>query len=243
MTEKFTRHPAIKVLMISVNKGKYIQEDDKNPNYLLMDGVKTYRLNAIAAVVQKEEVGSITNMLLDDGTGKIVMRSFEESKVVKEIDVGDVVLVVGKVRTYNDEKYISPEIIKKCRPAWLKLRSLELKKPEIEQEMVVEEQREGVSEAVEGKNESYVEENKNIPEETIKDNENIKTVDESDVVIDDLLPNQLISKIIKDLDEGEGVLIENIIDKSTLEDAEEIIDKMLEAGEIFQIQPGKVKVL
>jgi len=32
--------------------------------------------------------------------------------------VGDLVLVVGRVRKYEDEIYISPEIVKKVNPNW-----------------------------------------------------------------------------------------------------------------------------
>ena len=48
--------------------------------------------------------------------------------------------------------------------------------------------------------------------------------------------------LIKELDPGEGVPIEVIIEKSDLEDAEKLLKKMLEKGDIFQNQPGKVKI-
>ena len=60
---------------------------------------------------------------------------------------------------------------------------------------------------------------------------------------DPLLPYEIISKLISQLDKGEGVMIEEILEKSPLDKTEELIEKMLENGDIFQNMPGKVKLL
>jgi len=221
--ESFTRHPAVKILISDLNKGDYIQNNEQSPNYLELKDKKIYRLNLIAALVEKEVIGSITNLLLDDGTGKIILRSFEENKNIENLCVGDVVLVIGKIRTYNDERYISPEIVKWVEPLWLKLRSLELKNEISGEESVVNKDEENITTKVDGVDE--VEEKNGIIEKN------------------DLLPNQKVISLIKELDGGSGVLMEEIIEKSVLDNVEVILDRMLEAGEIFQIQPGRVKVL
>ena len=59
----------------------------------------------------------------------------------------------------------------------------------------------------------------------------------------ELLPIQKLTNLIKELDTGDGVLIEEVISKSPLNDTEQLIEKMLENGDIFQNLPGKVKVL
>ena len=58
-----------------------------------------------------------------------------------------------------------------------------------------------------------------------------------------MLPIQKLTNLIKELDTGDGVLIEEVISKSPLNDTEQLIEKMLENGDIFQNLPGKVKVL
>ena len=57
------------------------------------------------------------------------------------------------------------------------------------------------------------------------------------------LPSQKIMGIIKELDKGSGAFIEEIIERSPLEETEKIIEKMLESGEIFKNMPGKIKAL
>ncbi len=69
--------------------------------------------------------------MLDDGTGKIISNVFEESPVIDKIIPGNVILCIGKVRTYNQEKYIAPEILKIISQIWLKVRHLEIPKPKI----------------------------------------------------------------------------------------------------------------
>ena len=50
----------------------------------------------------------------------------DENESIKNTFIGNICCVVGKIRVYNNEKYISPEIFKKVDLLWLKVRSLEL---------------------------------------------------------------------------------------------------------------------
>ncbi len=47
---------------------------------------------------------------------------------------------------------------------------------------------------------------------------------------------------IKELDHGEGVLIETVLSKN-ISGAEKVIDTLLKDGDIFEVKPGKLKVL
>lgn len=226
-TKLFFRYPAIKVAIEDLEKGQYVEERDQNPNYILVrGGSKIVRINVIATIVYKEMRGTISNFLIDDSTAKMTLRFFEENKTALDLEIGEVVLIIGRVRVYNQEKYIFPEIVKKINPLWLRLRSQELQKQE-------------------GRNEKGAE-NKNIilirkTEEIIingKAEEN-EEIEENDP----LLPFQKLTKLIVELDKGEGVLIEEIVEKSPLDKTEELLEKMLENGDIFQNTPGKVRVL
>lgn len=207
------RQTAVKLRIKEINKGNYVVEDGWKPNYLLIKGgEKVSRVNLMGVILDKEENKAVTNLILDDGSGKITVRSFEAIKSLKEIEIGEGVLVVGKIRLFNNEKYISPEIIKKIDKNWLKVRCLELEKEEGEVKEITEEVAEEPEE-VNDKEEFFDSANKNI--------------------ID----------LIKELDKGEGALIEEVKEKSKTDKAEEIIEKMLESGEIFQNSAGRVKVL
>ncbi len=130
MEEKknFSRQVAIKTTFRELLEGEYIKEEEQNPNYLLTkSGEKIYRLNVMGIILGKEKLGEIQNFYLDDGSGKITLRSFEANPRLDALQIGDTILVLGKLRVYNQEKYISPEMARKIDPLWLKVRSLELK--------------------------------------------------------------------------------------------------------------------
>lgn len=244
---KFLRQVAVKMLIGDIFRAEFVQEKDENKlNHLLtIKNEKIYRVNLIAVVVNKEKIGSITNLLVDDGTSELIVRSFEEDKYVEELGVGDVLLVIGRVRMYNNEKYLAPEIIKKTDPVWLKVRSLELQSGK--SQLLVEniEKNKDIEIVQKGKKKELVEE--------IEKNEEIKKIIKNEVIdIDEdveedlslsLLPAEKIIKLIKKLDQGEGVLIEDILEKSDLKETELLLEKMMESGDIFQNQPGRVKVL
>jgi RPA family protein len=256
----FSRQPAMKVTIGTLLFCNYIEQNDADPNYLeLSSGERLYRLNLMAVILDKENVGAITNLLADDGTGKIVLRSFEENKNIESLSVGDSVLVIGKLRKYNQEKYVSPEIIKKINPEWLKLRSLELmdnietnsingEDQDIKQNNGSKDNRlEEEPKKIElKKDQGFSEElvkNKEKIEEIPKQVEDLPDADDEEMIESPLLPVEKLIQIIKEMDSGEGVMIEEIISNSQIKDTEELLGKMLEKGDIFQNSPGKVKVL
>jgi len=59
----------------------------------------------------------------------------------------------------------------------------------------------------------------------------------------DDLPIAKISNIIKALDQGDGVRIEDVLTHSHLNNTEKFIEKMLQDGDIFQNAPGKIKII
>ena len=171
---------------------------------------KIQRINLLAIIVSIEKIGTISSFLLDDGTGKITARFFEENEKNKNLAIGDTVLIIGKVRKYNQETYLSPEIAKKINPLWIRIRKEEL-----------------------GLN--------NYPKNQTKPN--IKNIPEEEEKETSLLPTQKIAQLIKEMDKGEGVIVEDLIEKSQLKNIEVLLKKMIEKGDLFQNLPGKVKIL
>ncbi len=210
----FKRHVATKVLIRQLLEGEYIQESDFIPNYLLTaNQQRIYRLNVMAAILQKEMRGSITDLYLDDGTGKIAVRSFEDDSSIRQLSVGEIVMVIGRLRIYAQERYIAPEIISKVSPSWLKVRSLEL----------------GLAD-----HSSLLPNTEELLVPPLPQQDNAKK---------DALPRQKMVQLIMELDRGEGVAVQDLLERSPLEGAEGIIERMLQSGEIFQISPGRVKIL
>ncbi len=247
---KNQRQIARKIILGTIINGEYIIEKEQEPNYLrMLPDLKIYRVNVIAIVVSKEKIGMITNLLLDDSSEKITARIFEENKAIRNVDIGDCIQLIGKIRIYNEEKYLSPEIIKKIDPLWLKIRNVELKK-KMEQKNESDLKLVKINQNEERKKKEKKSERKqpsikleeerektNSSENQNKEKETLKNVE------DFSLPSEKIIKLIKERDKGQGVFIEELIEKSSLDGTEKIIERMLENGDIFQNLPGKVKVL
>jgi len=199
------RQTAYKIRIKDILNSRYIKTEGFNPNYLEIHNQEVSRINVIGVVVQKSELNNYKTLTIEDGTGKIYARVFENNLLLDKIDVSDVVLIIGRPREFSNEKYILIEVIRKTDPSWAKVRELEL-----------------------GKN---VEENN-------------KSSDSDNNIEEDIVPSSTnkIVKLIKELDKGEGVSIEEISSKD-IEDIDKRIDILLREGDIFEIKPGKLKVL
>ncbi|HLC51909.1 MAG TPA: OB-fold nucleic acid binding domain-containing protein [Candidatus Nanoarchaeia archaeon] len=220
MTENkpFLRQTAIKTNIQDLTNSIFVETSENEQNYLLLKDQRVYRINILGIVIKKEKNGSMLNLLIDDKTGLITVRFFEENDAANRTEVEDCISVIGKLRKYNNEKYISPEIFKKVDPLWLKTRIKELNA--LKKDNIVE-QRAG-SEVTESQQDKLA---------------------ASDNCFNDIPLVEKITNLIKELDQGSGVQIEELIDKSVVENIEKVINQMLERGDIFQNQPGRVKVL
>lgn len=99
------------------------------------------RLNVIATVVFKfkSDDGNYMAVILDDGTETIRLKCWREDTVLlQDLNIGDIILVIGRLKEYNNELYINPEIVKKLEPNWELLRRVELLKEHGKPEQVVE---------------------------------------------------------------------------------------------------------
>ncbi|MFH0867788.1 MAG: hypothetical protein V1831_00590 [Candidatus Woesearchaeota archaeon] len=199
------RQIAYKVRIRDILGSKYIKTEGTSPNYLEIRNQEASRINLIGVVVQKSEQDNYKTLLIDDGTGKISARVFENNLSLDKINVSDIVLIIGRPREFSSEKYILIEIIKIVDPIWAKVRKLEL-----------------------GKNSD--------DENTLKSNAPI--VEEAVVSSS---TNHLV-KMIKDLDKGDGVSIERLSSKN-IKDLDKIIGMLLKEGDIFEVKPGRLKVL
>lgn len=230
LTNSYVRHVAVKVCINHIIQGNFVENKESSSYLETTTGEKLFRVNLMAAILGKEKTGSVTSLMLDDGSDQISLRFFEENEKINSLNIGNLVLVIGRVRVYNQEKYLSAEIVKIIGPLWLPVRKkeIELSPKKISTEIVQEK----------------IEVDKTINEnKEIDVNEKINQIKTETIIEDSLLPTEKIIKTIKELDPGSGVLIEEIIEKIPIEEIEQVIEKMLKEGIIFQIQPGRIKVL
>ena len=201
--EKQKRLVARKICVRDVVNSKYISEEGWNPSYVVDDkDLQISRLNLIAVVVDKAKGEGYSSLIVDDGTGKISLRNFEENGLLDRVNVGEVVLVIGRPREYGTERYILPEIIKKIECVdWFKLRKMEVCDEKIPDKVVQE----------------------------VKKTEDVKKESAEEVI-----------EFIKNEDRGKGVEVREILKNGH---NEKWINRLLENGEIFEISPGRVKLL
>ena len=251
----YQRHVAKRVLLRDIQESSFMNAQAEEPDYLLTrTEQKIVRCQIMGIVVGKEQIGSMANILLDDGTGKLMVRFFEENKIFERVTIGDCLLVIGRVRVYNEEKYISAEITKKVEPRWLQVSALyERKKkslePNTKKEAGGESDKSQQQEKFQERTDKEEFEKKKIMASEDKQFKNslqenqIKPFEEMMVEEDQEIPFQKLVRLIKELDQGDGVAIENLLEKSSLDHTEQYIQQMLERGDIFQVRPGKIKVL
>ena len=100
--------------------------------FLELGDKKIVRVNIIANIVDKyssdgeKKYGTFT---VDDASGQIRIKFFgEDVAKYQDFSQGDTILILGVLRSYNQELYINPEVMKKVDTRYLLVRKLELEK-------------------------------------------------------------------------------------------------------------------
>lgn len=129
--QKFRRAVAYKLRIGDIKAGNPIKENDKL-NFVKVDNKEVRRVNIVANIIERfDNPGdkNYTFFTIDDASGQIRLKAFgEDAEKFKDIGQGDTVMVIGKLREYQDKIYVQPEIIKKKDPRYLLVRKLEINK-------------------------------------------------------------------------------------------------------------------
>lgn len=121
------RQTAYKVSIKDILSNNYVQQEGWQPNYIQIQEKQVSRVNLIATVIDKINSSSLITLTLDDGTGNIQAKSFNEDiRKLININIGDLLLIIGRPRKYNEQLFISVEIARKLPEIWSKIRKLEL---------------------------------------------------------------------------------------------------------------------
>lgn len=131
--EQQKRQTAYKIRIKDLFSGKYVKEEGEwAPTYVLLKDKKISRVNIIANVIDKYENEEKTygTIDLDDGTGVIKGKIWKEDiKLIENINIGDLVLVIAKIKEMNDDRHLMLEVIKVLKnSSWAEIRKLELNK-------------------------------------------------------------------------------------------------------------------
>lgn len=244
------RLTAVKCNIEDITSGEYIEQEGFNPNYLLTKfGQKLSRVRIMATVVNKfvsdnKQYGALT---LDDETDTIRAKVFKNLSVIENIEEGDIVDLMGKIRQWNDEIHLIIEsVIKIDNPNWITLRKAELKKQKKEWEhikkLIVEKEKETAD----------LDELKKL----MKKKYNLESGQVEAIIIskelgiekrtkDKKKNKELVIKLIEELDKGDGTDYTKLIENADLDENEidSVINELLTDGVCFEPKPGKIKKL
>lgn len=139
--QQFKRNTAYKFRVGDILIGKPImntgtgsqgQSGQERFAFLELGDKKIVRVNVIGNVVDKyESIGETkyVSFTVDDGSGQIRVKIFgDDTEKYNSFVQGQTVVIVGVLRYWNNEIYISPEIIKETSPKYLLIRKLETEK-------------------------------------------------------------------------------------------------------------------
>jgi RPA family protein len=245
MAEK-KRLIAMKVRISEITKGKWVPREGLNPNYVLArTGKRLSRVRIIATAVnrfmsQDRKFASIT---LDDGTDTIRAKAFG-SLILENIKLGDIIDIVGKLKQYNDELYIVPEIIAPANIGWEMLRELEIRKISREWD-----RKRALVKAYQ-KQTSDVAELKSLALEFGISSEDVEGMVEAqefgeDIHVGKEEVKQRVLDLIASCDHGEGCDYSELIERAGMQESalDETMQELLSEGSCFEPKPGKIKRL
>ena len=131
MAEQFKRNIAYKFRIGDLLVAKPIMEGEKF-KFLEFGDKNVVRVNLIGNIVDRYDSQgekTYTFFTLDDGSGQMPLKVFGDDAVkFKDVSQGMTVVVIGVMRYWNNQLYVTPEIIKEKDPKYLLIRKLEVEK-------------------------------------------------------------------------------------------------------------------
>lgn len=125
------RSIAHKVKIEDLVHGKFVRSSETEPSYLLTPwDQRILRVHAIATIIDKfiSEDQNYGTLRIDDGSETIRLKAWRQDvQTLAGFKVGDFVDVIGRVREYEGEVYLVPEVIARVEdPNWELVRELEV---------------------------------------------------------------------------------------------------------------------
>ena len=226
------RSTAHRIRLKNIVNSPYEKREGFNPSVIKFNNLEISRVKVIASIVGKylTDDQNYCAITLDDGSETIRVKNFgAEVGIIKELNVGDIVRIIGKVKEYNEEKYIAGEISKVLNPNWIIVNEIELSNQK--QTTTDSPTADSINKVIETKtNSSENEEIISISSESSDSESSIK---------------QKILQYLKNNDNGTGVIMDQImtsLDVSS-EEVKDSLYELLKVGEIYEPKKGILKIL
>lgn len=222
--QAISRLTAYKVWLSDI-KDKEFKQKEAASAYVEAQGRNVSRVNIVASVVDKYESEKYSSLTLDDSSAQMRLKAFGDSiQQLKGVETGDIIITIARLRNFNNENYLYPEIVKKVSSKHALLRKLEL---------TIEH----------GKREQH-----QVPVQTTPKQAALPATAPKPQQQEIKPVNTLKEKIkvqLAKLDEGEGVEVTSL--QASLEENQEEIRKVLDGlvgeGEAYEPRPGKFKLI
>jgi len=127
--EERKRNIAYRMRIGDVLKGRPMIEEGKFL-FLEFGEKKIVRINILANCVDRfiqEGEKKYASITVDDASGQLRLKTFgDDIEILKKVNQGDTLQIIGNMREWNGELYMIPEVVKKVDPRWLLVRKLEI---------------------------------------------------------------------------------------------------------------------
>lgn len=127
----FKRNIAFKLRIGDLLVGKPVSENERFI-FLELGDKKIIRVNVIGNVIEKYNNNGekrYSFITIDDGSGQIKLKSFgDDIDKLENLNQGQTIVVIGTLRQFRNEVYISPEIVRLQEPKYLLVRKIEIEK-------------------------------------------------------------------------------------------------------------------
>jgi len=132
--QDFKRNIAYKFRIGDLLIGKPLINQDRF-SFLELGDKRIIRVNLIGNVIEKYENDGerkYSFITIDDGSGQIKIKTFgEDIEKFRNISQGQTILIIGVLRYFNNELYVSPEIVNETDLKYLLIRKLETEKNKV----------------------------------------------------------------------------------------------------------------
>ena len=213
------RQTAYKVWISTLLQGTYTPKSGEwEPNYVQCGDKQISRVNVLATIISKEASEQFASITVDDGSGTIQVRAFrDDAGSFNNVNVGDLITIIGRPRQFQTTLYLVSEIVRKMdNPKWLEVRKLELTKEW------------GAPQAT-----------------TISQPQTLPTTSPQPVQETSTEKNRQVLLNLAEKAGDDGIDVDALIKSSGLaeQEAEKIMDELLQEGEIYMPRPGHVKIV
>ena len=242
------RQTAIKTRISDIVNSKFIKKEGLEPSYVLTDlGQRISRAKIVGIVTDKffNDSNSFSSITIDDGTGAVRIKAFQDNiDMLQNLEIGNLLMIIGRVREYAEENYISPEAIKSiANPNYELLHKVEILNNILENRKfleIVNREKEKISDLNELKN--YLNNEFGIGEQIFESI--LESMNESERMKDNDYKPLLISTL-KKMDEGNGVEIIKLLKEVRLpaDVFNDILSNLLEEGVFYESMPGVLKLV